>query len=194
MRDADIHRGKKTREALRRAFTTVLVALTIAGCTFSGVKPNLLGAAPATAPKTLVIGDVGVADPLWESYRLHFVRGVSEWLKRNGGFETVLTARPAVLATESITLTGIITEVDKGSTALRWIVGMGAGQAKVKGDFRLLGPDGAEMVKFTARESYLGGAGIGGAGFLDMEDLVRRFAETVAETTRKWTRGEKIDE
>jgi hypothetical protein len=58
----------------------------------------------------------------------------------------------------------------------------------------VLGPDGTERAKFTARESYLGGAGIGGAGFLDMEDLVRRFAETVAETTRKWARGEKIDE
>jgi hypothetical protein len=89
-------------------------------------------------------------------------------------------------------LVGTITNLDKGSAAMRWIVGMGAGQAKVNGDFEIQTLDGRPLARFSARESYLGGAGIGGAGFLDMEDLVRKFAETVAETTLKWNRGEPI--
>ena len=178
---------------MRQAFQVFLVALVAAGCTFSGVKPLLVGPAPKSAPTTLVLGEIRVADPLWESATPHFRRGVTDWYTRNGGFQSVVAEPPATPTPDSITLTGIITDVDKGSTALRWIVGMGAGQAKVKGEFQILGPDGVVLTKFTARQSYLGGAGIGGAGFLDMDDLVRRFAETVAETTRKWARGEAID-
>ncbi len=178
---------------MRRAFHVLLGALVVAGCTFSGVKPLLVAPPPKNAPPTLILGEIRVADPLWESAKAHFRRGVSDWYTRNGGFQSVLTEPPAAPVPESITLSGTIIDIDKGSTALRWIVGMGAGQAQVKGVFQILGPDGTVVTEFTARESYLGGAGIGGVGFLDMDDLVRRFAETVAETTRKWARGEAID-
>jgi hypothetical protein len=62
----------------------------------------------------------------------------------------------------------------------------------VKGVFDLARPDGSVLATFTARESYLGGVGIGGAGLLDVDDLMRRFGETVAKTTRDWARGEGI--
>lgn len=68
---------------------------------------GLVAAPPPTPPKILVIGEVKMADALWEQHRLQF---------RNGGFESVL------------------------------------------------------------------------------DDLFRRFAETVAETTRKWAHGERIEE
>lgn len=170
------------------------LAFVASACTFAGVKPELAAPPPATPPKTLVIGEVKMTDALWEPHRLQFRRSIEEWFKRNGGFESVLAERPAQVPADSIVLLSSITEVDKGSAALRWIVGMGAGQAKVKGDFEIQSPAGATLAKFSAQESYLGGAGIGGAGFLDMDDLFRRFAETVAETTRKWARGEKIEE
>jgi hypothetical protein len=115
-------------------------------------------------------------------------------LKRNGGFEAVVVERPSEPPLGSIVLVGTITEVDKGSAALRWIVGMGAGRARVSGDFEIQSPGGAVLAKFSAQESYLGGAGIGGAGFLDMEDLVRRLAETVAKITRDWAHGKPIEE
>jgi hypothetical protein len=113
-------------------------------------------------------------------------------LKRNGGFDTVLTERPAELPSDSVVLTGDITKVDKGSPALRLMVGMGAGQAQVRGDFRILGPTGTELAAFTAKESYLGGAGIGGGGLVDTEDLVKRFAETVARAAQRWARGQPV--
>jgi hypothetical protein len=91
-----------------------------------------------------------------------------------------------------VVLRGTITEVDKGSAALRFLIGMGAGQARVKGDFEIARPDGAVLASFSARESYLGGAGIGGAGLVDTDELIKRFAETVAKTTRDWARGEGI--
>jgi hypothetical protein len=179
---------------MRRMCLAILLSFIASGCTFADVKPGLNLAPPTTPPKTLIIGDIVVADPLWESYRLYFRRGVEEWLHRNGGFETVAAERPTPLPAASIVLAGTITEMDKGSWAFRFFVGMGAGQARVKGDFEIQDPTGAVLAKFAAQESYLGGAGMGGAGMLDMEDLVRRFAETVAETTRNWARGEKIEE
>jgi hypothetical protein len=113
--------------------------------------------------------------------------------KKNGGIETVLTAPDATPPGNSVVVVGTITEIDKGSAALRVLVGMGAGQAKAKGEFELRRPDGMTLTKFTARRSYLGGVGIGGAGLLDMEQLVGRLGETIAETTSKWLRGEKIE-
>jgi hypothetical protein len=177
-----------------RLFSAILVAFVTSACTFADVKPELLAAPPPTPPKILVLGEVKMADPLWEQYRIQFRRSIEEWFKRNGGFESVLAERPEQVPADSIVLAGSITEVDKGSAALRWIVGMGAGQAKVKGNFEVQSLTGTVLARFSVTESYLGGAGIGGAGFLDMEDLFRRFAETVAETTRKWARGEKLEE
>lgn len=179
---------------MRRSCLILLaIALVSSGCTFSAVKPQVVGAAPQAPPKTLIVGDIQVADKLWESHKLQFARSIEKWNAEKKAFESVVTEKPSSVPEGSIVLVGTITEVDKGSTALRWIVGMGAGQAKVKGDFEIQSPTGTVLAKFSTRESYLGGAGIGGAGFLDMDDLVRRFAETVVATAVKWSRGEKID-
>jgi hypothetical protein len=175
------------------ALSLVLVA---SGCTFRAVKPTLGdGQAAASRPRAsaIVVGEVKIGDPLWETYRLHVTRGIADWYGRNATDVKILTTKPADVSPGTVVLVGTITNVDKGSTALRWIVGMGAGQAKVNGDFEIQSLDGVPLMKFSARESYLGGAGIGGAGFLDMEDLVKRFAETVAETALKWSRGQPID-
>jgi len=172
----------------------VILTVSLNGCTFSGVRPVTVAPAPKAVPTAIIVGDIKVADALWDPYRLQFSRGAAEWLKRNGTFPSVLTQPPDQMPAKAVVLVGTITEVDKGSTALRWIVGMGAGQAKVKGDFEIQSAaDGVVLVRFSSRESYLGGAGIGGAGFLDMEDLVKRFAETVAEATVKWAKGETIE-
>ena len=179
---------------MRRLIIFAMVAILVSGCTFTAIKAGPESAVPLQSkPRVIVLGNLKAADPLWEPYRLHFARGFVEWFQQNPGVPDVLTDRAAQLPAEAVILTGTITEVDKGNVALRWLVGMGAGQARVKGDFEIVDPTGQVLTQFNARESYLGGAGIGGAGFLDMEDLVRRFAETVAKATRKWANGEPMD-
>jgi hypothetical protein len=93
----------------------------------------------------------------------------------------------------AVLVTGNITEIDKGNLALRWLVGFGAGKAQVSGAFEIRDSGGQALAKLKASESYLGGAGIGGAGFLDMEDLMRRFGETMADKITMWSRGEKLE-
>jgi len=170
----------------------VIGMLLSAGCTFSAVKPEVAGTPPSRPPAVLIVGNVAVASPVWESHVPRFRHSIADWLMRNGGFGSVLLTPLSETPPDGVVLAGTITEVDKGSTALRWIVGMGAGQAKVKGDFEIRDPGGRVLTRFTARESYLGGASIGGPGFLDMDDLVKRFAETVAETTKKWAAGQPV--
>ncbi len=175
-----------------RALSLLFVASVLAGCTFAGVQPQIAAAPPPKPPKTLILADLQIKDELWTAHRIQYRRSIEAWIEHNGGFESVLTERPAAPPDDAVLLVGTLTEVDKGSTALRWIVGFGAGQAKIKGDFEIQSPAGTTLARFSVRESYLGGAGIGGAGFLDMDDLMRRFSETVAETAVKWARGEKI--
>ena len=166
--------------------------LVLSSCTFRAVKPEV-NVAPTQKYATFVLGEIKMADKTWEALQPHFRKGVIQWLNEKKSFETVAESPISPVPASTLTLSGAITEVDKGSTALRWIVGMGAGQAKVKGVFEIRDSSGQTLVKFEGRESYLGGAGIGGAGFLDMEDLTKRFGETVAEMTVKWARGEQID-
>ncbi len=181
---------------MNRLAVVLSFALLTAACTFKDVKPTLMPTAnEAKRPTvtTIVVGDIVAADPLWETYRLHVSRGITEWYGRNASSLKVLTAKPATPSEDTVVLVGRITEVDKGNSALRLFIGMGAGQAKMKGDFEIRRLDGVLLAKFSARESYLGGAGIGGAGILDLEDLARRFGETVAESALKWSRGESME-
>src|SRR5262245_26501144 len=106
-------------------------ALLVAGCTFSTVKPQLVAAPPTTAPRALIVGDVTSGNADWEPHRQAFRRSVVEWLRNNGGFESVGDERPASPTVGAVLLVGSVTEIDRGNAALRFLVGMGAGQAKV---------------------------------------------------------------
>jgi hypothetical protein len=172
----------------------VFAAVIAAACTFASVKPQTIAVRPKQPPAVLILGEIGVADKLWETYRLHFLRGAETWARRNAGFREILVERPAQVPTDAVVLVGTITEMEKGSAALRFFVGMGAGQARARGVFELQGPQGQSYVRFTSHESYLGGAGIGGAGLLDMEDIFQKFGETVAKTVAKWSRGEPLEQ
>jgi hypothetical protein len=179
---------------MQRLLLLVVVVFVVSGCTFSTIKPGPDGVlAPPNKPAFIVLGNVRAADPQWQPYPFHFARGFEEWFRKNPGVPDAVTDRSAPFPADAVILTGTITEVDKGSPALRWLVGMGAGQAHVKGDFEIMTVDGQVLTQFNARESYLGGAGFRGGGFLDMEDVVGRLAETVAKATRKWANGEPID-
>src|SRR5262249_37422746 len=120
----------------RRAWPLVIVLLaSLTGCagTFSAVTPQ--GAAADRSPdppKVLVIRDIRVTDPTWEPYKPSFSMGVREWIMKNGASLQVVTEPSPELPTDSIVLSGALTEVDNGSAALRFWVGMGAGQSKAR--------------------------------------------------------------
>jgi hypothetical protein len=162
------------------------------GCTFKGVAPEILKA-PSQKYQIVVIGDITVEDKLWDSLVPHFRTGLAKELARQKAFDAVLETPPVPMPDSAVVFSGKITEVHKGSQALRFFVGYGAGQARVSGVFEISETGGEPLAKLTATESYLGGAGFGGADLLLPEDLMRRFGESMADKIVKWSRGEKIE-
>ena len=178
---------------MRGWFPLIIAATMIGGCTFAGITADPPGVASPESPRFVVLGHVETADPAWQPYRESFAEGFADWFRRNPGVPDAITDRAAVFPHDAVLLMGTITEIDEGNAPLRWLIGLGAGQARVKGDFQVVDGGGRVLTRFDAQESYLGGAGIGGPGFLSTEDLVRRFSERVAKSMRKWARGEPLD-
>lgn len=170
----------------------VVLAAGASGCTFKSVKPEL-SLAPPQAYKTAVLGDVKVEDKLAEGLVPHFRRGFLQRLSERKVFETVVDGAPAEPGPSALILSGTIVEVNKGSAAMRALIGFGAGRARVRGAFEIKDSAGVTLARFSSRQSYAGGVGIGGIGLLDMEDLMKRFGETIAENTVKWAKGEKLE-
>ena len=163
------------------------------GCTFTQVRPER-AAAPEHQYRAITVGDITAADPLWAPLLPHFRHGLLREMRKQHTFTTVLDAPQGVLVDTSVVLSGRILEVDKGSETLRWLVGLGAGRARVQGRFTLSTTSGTPLATFDARESYAGGLGLGGRALLDMEDLMRRFGEAVAAQTVQWARGPQLEE
>lgn len=193
-------RGKRrgmTMGAINRGFgiacfSTLFLVTALAGCTVKGTSPEVLTPRPQKF-SIIVVGSIAMEDKLWDNLVPHFRRGLVQQLNEKKAFDGVLDSAPPILPESAVIFSGKVTEVEKGSAALRWIVGLGAGRAYVKGNFEFRDAGGQVLARLAASESYLGGAGIGGAGFLDMEDLMRRFGETMAERIVQWSRGEKME-
>jgi len=187
--------GRRMRRIKSLLCLGVVVAplLMLSACTFKSVTPEVMEAPPQKVTM-LAVGEIVSQDRLWEYLVPHFRRGLTEKLAELKAFEAVLDPAPTPLPPQAALFSGVITEVEKGSTALRWIVGFGAGKAHVDGRFAIRDPSAKDLATLTARESYLGGAGIGGAGLLDMEDLMRRFGATMGDRIARWFRGEKIED
>lgn len=171
-----------------------------AGCasTFKEVKPVTTSEPPRQRPAVLTVGKVSLSDArLSDAEKQTMLRafhlGVESWVNKSRAFSTVKVGGQWPLPAGTMAMVGDISEVEKGSSAMRFWVGMGAGQARAQGEFQLLDNQGRELTKFKVRKSYLGGAGIGGWDMLKTEDLVKQLGELVAETTDKWLRGEKIN-
>jgi hypothetical protein len=172
-----------------------------AGCvsTFKEVKPLANAAPPPVRPNTLALGDVKVtegrlSEPEKATMAHAFQLGVEKWCAAHKAF--AFAALPSATNTappESLVLKGTIHEVEKGSAAARFWVGMGAGQSRVQGEFALDSAEGKTLTRFAARKSYLGGTGIGGADMLPLDDLVAQLGELVAESTDKWLKGERLE-
>jgi hypothetical protein len=89
-------------------------------------------------------------------------------------------------------INGNVTEAEKGSAAARFLIGFGAGKAHVTAEFQILDSNGKQLAKFSVRKAYSGGIGIGGASFLDMDDLAKRLGEDTATTVVNWNKTGKL--
>lgn len=169
----------------------LVIAITVSACTTT--KIETMAVEPAKERHAAVaVGTIDTANPVWE-HRLPYIReGMVRKFQESGEFATVLNSVETPLPESVAIVNGTLTELDEGSTAARFIIGFGAGRAKVGGRFQIAAADGTVLAEFTEREAYAGGAGIGGIDMLSIDQMMGRMGEEVAEAVIRWNRGEPL--
>jgi hypothetical protein len=142
----------------------------------------------------VAVGEITGSDELWHSYTIEIRRELAAELIAGKAFTQVLDPVPTPLPAEAFLVSGHITEVNKGSTAARWIVGFGAGRAYLTTEFELKDASGNRIGNYTVRKTYAGGAGIGGANLLDMDDLARKLGKEAADSLNTWAKTGRFEE
>ena len=170
-----------------RFIPVLMVGLIASACATTTVDKNMLQTPAKTYP-IVVIGDFNTDDNLWQSYVARARRGLDTKLMDSKAFTQVVDPGASPLPANAVVVTGKVTEADKGSTAARWLIGFGAGKAHITAEFQLAEPNGVVLGKFSVRKAYSGGAGIGGANLLDMDDLAQQLGEETANTIVAWAK------
>lgn len=178
--------------------TALAVLATGCASTFKEVKPLSGGPPPKDRPSAIALGELKITDARLTSQEQKvmthaFQLGLEKWCAEHKSLDLLDQIDATNVPPTALILRGSITEVEKGSAAARFWVGMGAGQERAQGEFSLHSPDGTQLTTFVARKSYLGGSGIGGWDMMKLEDLLDKLGQLVAETTDKWLRGEKLN-
>ena len=176
-----------------RLAPVVTIVVLLGACTTTTITPELVRPAPEQNIDTVVVAELTSEDELLELYIPHLRQGLVARLREAGDFREVIVGSVSPAPPAAIVVSGKLTEIDKGSTAARWIIGFGAGRAIARATFEIKDAGGATLARFESRKAYSGGAGIGGANFLDMDDLVRKLGEETANSLIRWSNGEPLE-
>ncbi len=174
-----------------RSIGILLAIAAISGaCAFTAVKPGTI-TGPPQKYRSLMVGEV-TGDKVSPELKAKFVNALKDKLAAAQLFDVVAISGQGDATGPTVTLTSTITEFDEGSGVLRTLVGFGAGRARATGVFRLA-DEKQELAQFSGTRTYAGGLGIGGPGYLSMEDLLNRLADTATESVGKWVKGQPIE-
>ncbi len=186
------NRCSRTQLPWGRVFLLVAAGIFLASCTSTTVTPEVVNA-PSRDYDKVVIGDIGVADELWDTQLPYLRRALVAKLREDEEFTEVFDPAPDPVPEDAVVISGQITEIDKGDKALRLIIGFGAGQEEVAGLFSIHDSQGQILARFESRKTYSGGAGIGGSDLLDMNDLMEELGEETAHSIIRWAKGEPLE-
>ncbi len=151
------------------------------------MQPQLLRQ-PAAAYRVIAVGAVLAADEdLGHTAAALARRSLVAELIKSREFSEVLDAAPNPPQPGTLLTSGKVTEIDKGSTALRFLIGFGAGRARMAGEFKLSDTGGSTLAQFSVSKECSGGAGIGGADLVDMDTFATQLGEAAANATVNWT-------
>lgn len=174
-----------------RKLAILLTAVVVSACTTVTVTPESTQA-PTQAYKAVVLKTVDVRESEFAYLGPFFGKAFIRRLGELNAFTSVSDGTAGPNADDTIIVSATITEVDKGDAALRWLVGMGAGREHVTAQIHLTTTDGKPIGQFEVRKAYSVGAGIGGAGFIDIEDLTNQVGEQCAQSLVDWSQGRDV--
>lgn len=177
-----------------RSFFLISIAgifLFLAGCTTTTIRPELVYK-PAGSYDAVVVGELNIQGKTWGHLLPHFRQGMVKALTEAKAFKNILADAKQPRPDNAIVITGTITKIDPGDVMARILIGFGAGAAEVEGKFEIHNMSGAPLVRFTAAESYAGGAGIGGWDMVRMEELLQNFGAAAARSIVRWSQGKTL--
>ncbi len=172
----------------------VLAFMVLLGaCTTTTITPQFVQPAPEQKINTVIVAELSSDVELLGLYIPRLRQGLVARLREADVFQEVIVGSLGSIPAAAVVVSGKLTEIDKGSTAARWIIGFGAGRAIARGTFEIKDAGGATLARFESRKAYSGGAGIGGADFLDMDDLVQKLGEETANSLIRWSQGGPLE-
>jgi hypothetical protein len=169
-----------------------LIAANVAACTTTTINPANV-AKPAASYTTVVLGDITASDKVARSFTPVFRAGFLQELQHTQSFETVLDHPPETLPPGAIIVTGDIAEFDRGNKFARALIGFGAGRERIHGNFEIRDTQGSVLASFESGKAYSGGVGIGGAGFVGVDALMKQLGAETAKAVWRWSAGMEID-
>jgi hypothetical protein len=167
------------------------ILLLSAACTTVTITPDAGTSAPATIQsyRSVVLGPVDVRQAEFSYLTPFFREGFVRRLIELKAFDTVSDNPANPPGSGTLVVTATLTEVEKGDAVLRFMVGMGAGREFETAHLIAKAADGNTVGSFDVRKAYSGGMGIGGASFLDIEDLTKQVGEQAAQSLVDWSQG-----
>ncbi|HKF74234.1 MAG TPA: DUF4410 domain-containing protein [Stellaceae bacterium] len=176
-----------------RALALGCLATLVAACTTTTITPQYANP-PERKYDMAAVGEVTATDKLWDGLIPYFRRGFRDQLSKDNSVASVSEDPPAApVGASMLVVVGTITEIDRGNAAARFIIGLGAGRAIARGMFEIRDGDGTVLAKFESRKAYSGGAGIGGADMVSMEELVQQLGAETANVVARWMKGQRLD-
>jgi len=163
----------------------------VAGCTSASITPEL-ESKPTERYANVAIGDVSMEGNTWKHLLPHLREGMVARFGEEKTYQKVIPTIEGDLPASTLIVNVVITKVDEGSTAARFLIGFGAGSAEVAGKFTLQDTSRIPVVSFSAEEQYAGGAGIGGLDMVRMEELMKKLGQSAASSIIRWSQGKGL--
>lgn len=166
------------------------LGLLAAACTTQSI--DVANVTPAPERYTgVVVGKIDSGKPELDKLVPYFRTALVQQLQKEKGLTTVIGTEQPV-PPGAFLVNGTLTDVDLGNAAARFIIGFGAGGQTLRGSFEMRAATGAVLSRFTSEEGYAGGAGIGGASLISLEEFAQKFGTSTGEALGRWARGEAI--
>jgi Domain of unknown function (DUF4410) len=161
------------------------------GCT-SSIKAEAVEPPPAGI-STVAVGPVEAVDPDRDRIARRFRRALVTALQDTEAFSRVLSPPPPRMLADTVLITGRFVDVNDGSEALRFGIGLGMGSPSLRARFEI--SDAAGRVLASFEEDAWSFEGTGYAAHwnpIDTDKLADDFAVETAEAIARWSRGEEL--
>jgi hypothetical protein len=182
-----------TKSARGRPLLFPLLCLVLivpaAGCATSTIAEDR--AQPPRQARVLVVGRVESAKPEWERLVRRYRRSLAAHLRQTGAADEITWRPPVTVPADALVIAGRFEEIDDGSEAGRFLIGMGVGSPTLIARIRVVDGAGRTLLVIDQENDFSTEGGFSAHWQpLVMDEIADAFAEETAATIAAWLAGE----